>query len=159
MKTWIIWLLAGYGSTALIVSLFYHWGWGLVSRRRHPYQVKMLLYNSQASFEWAIRLVQQHSEMEGRPVELVVYDYGSTDHTREMLKIWQRKNPYLIYQVEERSPAHAGSTDLYLDRMDVVPTMGAKETERIRPEVFVPASVVIDLRNNQPTHWSGRFSG
>ena len=60
----------------------------------------LLLYNSENCLEGTIRSLVHLSRLKGRPIILVVHDYGSTDQTEQILQALQQDNPFLLKHVE-----------------------------------------------------------
>jgi hypothetical protein len=105
ISSWVTWLLAIYGVCTILIQFM---------RRFNKYysnleilRVQLLLYNSESSIEGVIRSLINLSHLEGRPLHLMVYDYGSTDSTKDILETLQKVNPFLFEQI------HVGSTGKY----------------------------------------------
>ncbi|MBO8173137.1 MAG: hypothetical protein H0Z33_14755 [Bacillaceae bacterium] len=148
VKFWIVWMLASYGCAALLISAWSRMAWGNFRRTREPCQVTLLLYNSQGSIEWVVRTLDQTSRVDGRPVQIIVQDYGSRDHTQKMLQILQRENPFLFYRVQE---GHSEETTPVYQKASVVSGK--------LPDLSPVCHRVIDLRKYAgSSSRTGRFS-
>lgn len=94
----ILWLLAVYGlSTVLIHGMM---RWNRFNHAQQELKVQLLLYNSECCLEETIRSLVHHSRLQGRPIQLVIYDYGSTDQTQRILRNFKKENPFLVDQME-----------------------------------------------------------
>ncbi|WP_240675890.1 glycosyltransferase [Ammoniphilus sp. CFH 90114] len=109
---WVIWLLAIYGLSTILVHLFVRWNEYFV-QGEDELRVHLLLYNSEKCLEGSIRSLVHLSRLKGQPLQLIVYDFGSTDNTVKMLETLQKENPFLFDQVEilNRGPFHLVSME------------------------------------------------
>lgn len=98
IATLAFWLLAAYGFIAILLQ------W--MTRNNEYYQkaevweVQLLLRNSEMCLERTIRSLIQLSRLKGQPMRLIVYDYGSTDQTKQILAAFQKKHPYLFERAQ-----------------------------------------------------------
>lgn len=93
-----VWLLAVYGLSTILIHLMMRWN--QYYQEQQELKVQLLVYNSETCLEGAIRSLVHLSRLKGRPIQMVVYDYGSTDQTELILKTFQKENPFLFDQVE-----------------------------------------------------------
>jgi len=93
-----LWLLAVYGLSTILIHGMMRWNG--YEQAQQELKVHLLLYNSENCLEGTIRSLVHHSRLKGRPIQLVVYDYGSTDQTERILQTLKRENPFLLDQVE-----------------------------------------------------------
>lgn len=105
IATWVIWLFAIYGVSAILVHLFIRWNQYSKEGEREL-RVHLLVYNSEQCLEGSIRSLVNLSRLKGLPLHLVVYDFGSTDNTGKILDTLQKEHPFLFDHIEivNRSP-------------------------------------------------------
>lgn len=96
---WVIWLLAIYGLTTILIHLFMRWN-TFYEQEQEELRVHLLLYNSEKCLEGAIRSLVHLSHLRGQPLHLIAYDFGSTDNTVKILNALQKENPFLFDQVQ-----------------------------------------------------------
>ena len=94
---WVIWFLAIYGLSTILIDLMKHWN--QYYHQVREVNIHLLVFNSETCLEDTIRSLSSLSRLEGRPIHLTVYDFGSTDHTAQMIDYLQRYNPYLIEKI------------------------------------------------------------
>ncbi|HJV47289.1 MAG TPA: hypothetical protein VJ824_16345 [Bacillota bacterium] len=94
---WVIWFLAIYGLSTILIDLMKHWN--QYYHQVREVNIHLLVFNSETRLEDTIRSLSSLSQLEGRPIHLTVYDFGSTDHTAQMIDYLQRYNPYLIEKI------------------------------------------------------------
>ncbi|MCF6093399.1 hypothetical protein L1765_05230 [Microaerobacter geothermalis] len=85
MIFFILFLLAVYGLTSIVIQLISYFQWGF-----HPTTTKhytLLIYQSQRNIEAVMRSLYSWSRLKGIPISITIIDFGSTD---DSLKIVQR---------------------------------------------------------------------
>lgn len=153
LKTWIIWLLACYGFAVLLIHFWRKWGY--FYQGKHPLRVQLLLHNSQSSLEWIVRSLMQKSRVEGRPVELTVYDYGSTDDTPKILQLMQRKEPFLVSGIKKVDVFVHGTSGNY----ELIDVDGSIETLEFAEKIFVGKLHLEDALQGSPNLQLDKLTG
>jgi hypothetical protein len=110
---WVMWFLAIYGLSAILIDLCKRWN--AFGQQFQELKVQMLVYNSETNLEGAVRSIVSVSRLEGRPVHLTVYDFGSTDNTAKILEHLETYYPYLLQQVTVVSQEEVQKTDHTID--------------------------------------------
>jgi hypothetical protein len=91
MEELVMWILAAYGCSSLLVALLHKWAlrarWQGTQPQIH-YQV--LVGNSEHSLEYVVRRVLRHSFVQGTPIRISFIDYGSTDDTLKITEVLER---------------------------------------------------------------------
>lgn len=95
----VIGLLATYGLTTILAHLMIRWN-PYYKQNDDELHVHLHVYNSETCLEGAIRSLVHLSRIQGRPLHMIVYDYGSTDSTAQILGTLQKETPFLFDQVE-----------------------------------------------------------
>ncbi len=95
----VIWLLAIYGLTTILTHLMMRWN-PYYKQGDDELRVHLHVYNSETCLEGAIRSLVHLSHTQGRPLHMIVYDYGSTDSSEQILGALQKETPFLFDQVE-----------------------------------------------------------
>ena len=128
IATWVTWLLAIYGLAAILIQFF---------KKMNKYydqvatlQVKLLVYNSETCLEGAVRSLANLSRLDGRPIQMLVYDFGSTDSTAEILYNLEKDHPFLFQHI------------------DVITTEIQPYSLVSMEDKIGQSSVIIDLRQN-----------
>jgi hypothetical protein len=98
---WMTCILAIYGLCTILIQLLKRWN--KYYANLEVMHVQLLLHNSESSLEGVVRSLVQLSLLEGRPLHLIVYDYGSTDNTTKILTTIQKTNPFLFEQIHRGS--------------------------------------------------------
>ena len=93
-----LWLLAVYGLSSILILAMMRWNPFYPDQKE--LKVHLLLYNSENCLEGTIRSLVHLSRLKGRPIILVVHDYGSTDQTERILQALQQDHPFLLKHVE-----------------------------------------------------------
>ncbi len=94
----LVWLLAAYGCSSLLVELLKRCSLRLEvqgNRRTSTIHYRLLLYNSEHLLEGVVRRLLFSSVVHGKPIRISFVDYGSTDDTRKIAAVWERSDPFL----------------------------------------------------------------
>jgi hypothetical protein len=97
----LVWLLAAYGCSSLLVSLLDRFAIRSFERVGGPlihYQV--LLHNSEHALEGVVRRLMNASIMSGTPIRISFVDHGSTDDTLKITAIFERNYRYAAATTE-----------------------------------------------------------
>ncbi|WP_139491151.1 hypothetical protein [Brevibacillus dissolubilis] len=93
----VVWLLAAYGCSALLVSLCHFVLAHTLTPVAEPcVHYQLLLRNSEQSLEMVMRGLLFRASMSGRPIRISFVDEGSHDYTGKMTEIYQRTLDFLI---------------------------------------------------------------
>ncbi|MDH6350891.1 MULTISPECIES: glycosyltransferase [Brevibacillus] len=94
MEELVVWLLAAFGFSSLLVMIADRWASRMdsVTELSHEHY-RLLVHNSEQVLERAVRSLLFRSEWSGKPVRITLIDEGSTDDTSRMLSILTRE-PY-----------------------------------------------------------------
>jgi hypothetical protein len=91
MEELVVWILAAYGCSSLLVALLNKWAlraqWHVAQPQIH-YQV--LVCNSEHSLENVVWRVLFRSFVQGTPIRISFVDYGSTDDTLKITAVLER---------------------------------------------------------------------
>lgn len=101
INDFLVWLLAAYGCSSLLVSLLARFALRSYQRAGGPlihYQV--LLHNSEQTLEGVVRRLMNDSIMSGTPIQISFVDYGSTDDTQRIKAIFERNYRYAAATTE-----------------------------------------------------------
>lgn len=96
IEEFLVWLLAAYGCSSLLVALF---NWLALRPFPRPgetlvyYQV--LLRNSEQTIEGVVRCLMNASLLRGTPIHISFVDYGSTDDTVKITEVFERNYEFL----------------------------------------------------------------
>jgi hypothetical protein len=97
----LVWLLAAYGCSFLLVSLLERFASRSIERVGGPlihYQV--LLYNSEHALEGVVRRLMNASLLSGTPIRISFVDHGSTDDTPRIAAIFEQNYRYAAATTE-----------------------------------------------------------
>lgn len=101
MIDFLVWLLAVYGCTSIMVQLLNHLTTcALVQVGDTPVHYQLLLYNSEHSLEAAMRSLLSRSRFYGNPITVSFKDQGSTDDTLHIASIYERSCSCISQQAE-----------------------------------------------------------
>ncbi len=93
----LVWLLASYGAVALLLPLATKWlNTPEESSYRPLIHYQILLFNSELYLEGVVRRLSMASSVRGVPICISFVDYGSTDDTLRMMKVFERETLFLI---------------------------------------------------------------
>lgn len=99
----VIWLLAVYGCSFLLASLFAHYlvNWMDIKTEAHARHFIVLLRDSEDCLEHVMRRLLFASKLNSQPIRVSFIDFGSTDHT---LRIAEKMKRDYLYVVEDQPP-------------------------------------------------------
>jgi hypothetical protein len=89
----VVWLLAAYGCSSLLVSLLDRFAlrsFTRVSVGGPLIHYQVLLCNSEHALEGVVRRLTNASLMSGTPIQISFVDYGSNDDTLKIAAIFER---------------------------------------------------------------------
>lgn len=139
MQTLLLWVLALYGVSTLLIHIgkrLHH------SRRKTGIHYCLYTCNSQNSIEWMIRYLARLAFLEGRSFRFTVYDYGSSDDTLAILEYLKRDG--LFIEVFLQAPM---LVDEHYSKQDTINHSGKQD--KITPLGRTDdAYIVVDLRQS-----------
>jgi hypothetical protein len=87
----VVWLLAAYGCSSLLVTLLDKWALRAQWRATQPqYHYQVLVYNSELFLESVVRRLLCRSYVQGTPIRISFVDFGSTDDTLKIAEVFER---------------------------------------------------------------------
>ncbi|MFD2369401.1 glycosyltransferase family 2 protein [Brevibacillus sp. GCM10020057] len=115
MEDLLIWLLASYGFSLLLVLLADKWA----DRARKSADLpqihyRLLVRNSEQVLERVIRRLLLRSYWSGEPVRISLIDAGSTDDTGQIASIYERY-PYFLHAAQADGQEEHVHTDIVID--------------------------------------------
>lgn len=94
MEELVVWLLAAFGCSSLLVMVAERWTSRMNSMTELPQEhYRLLVHNSEQVLERAVRKLLFRSYWSGKPIRITLIEEGSTDDTPRMLAILARE-PY-----------------------------------------------------------------
>ncbi|MFY0543145.1 glycosyltransferase family 2 protein [Brevibacillus sp. H7] len=88
----VVWMLAAYGCSSLLVTLLNRLADQAIVRAGEPHlHYEVLLYNSEHCLEGTVRRLMSRSVLQGRPIQISFVDFGSTDDTLKITTVFERK--------------------------------------------------------------------
>ncbi len=109
----VVLVLAAYGFASLLVAWINRFSFFSAAPSQNTfthYQVHAC--NSSHVLEAVIRRLILRSALEGKPIQISLVDYGSSDETSQIVQLFSRNYEYLVGQHFSRTDAHAISIDL-----------------------------------------------
>ncbi|MEJ8544115.1 glycosyltransferase family 2 protein [Brevibacillus borstelensis] len=101
MEELVVWLLAAYGCSSLLVGLANFWIRRTTKDVPRTYKhYRLLLLNSGDVVEQAVRKLQFHSYLRGTPICISYQDDGSVDDTIRIMTVFERTD-YLCREDRE----------------------------------------------------------
>ncbi|UFJ40066.1 glycosyltransferase family 2 protein [Brevibacillus humidisoli] len=92
----LVWLMAVYGCSSLLVTLLERWWLRKTVCDDMPFiHYQVLLYNSEDLLEGVVRRLLYSSVVRGEPIRISFVDYGSTDDTAKIAAILRRRDEVL----------------------------------------------------------------
>jgi len=91
MEELVVWLLAAYGCSSLLVGLANVWIRRTTNEVPPTYEhYRLLLFNSGDVVEQVVRKLQFHSYLRGTPIRISYKDDGSADDTIRIMTVFER---------------------------------------------------------------------
>ncbi|MFS0555816.1 glycosyltransferase [Brevibacillus sp. 179-C9.3 HS] len=91
MEELIVWLLAAFGCSSLLVMIAERWTNRTDSVSELPYEhYRLLVHNSEQVLERVVRSLLFRSYWSGRPIRITLIDDGSDDDTKQMAAVLTR---------------------------------------------------------------------
>ncbi|MDT3417909.1 hypothetical protein QO009_003823 [Brevibacillus aydinogluensis] len=113
MEELVVWLLAAYGCSSLLVTLANRWISRMAVRADQScVHYRLLLGNSEQVLEYAVRRLHARSYWSGTPIRISYVDYGSTDDTCGITAVLKRAGCLCADEEEEVADAPAVIVDL-----------------------------------------------
>lgn len=92
----LVWLLAAYGCASLLVAIIGRVSVEALYPSREPMvHYQLLLYNSEQLLEGVVRRLLFRSFWHGKPICISFVDFGSTDDSRRISQLMERKLEYM----------------------------------------------------------------
>jgi hypothetical protein len=113
MEELVVWLLAAYGCSSLMVTLANRWISRMAERADQScVHYRLLLGNSEQVVEYAVRRLQVRSYWSGTPIRISYVDYGSTDDTCGIMAVLKRAGHLCADDGEAAAAVPAVTIDL-----------------------------------------------
>jgi hypothetical protein len=107
MAELVIWLMAAFGCSSLLVMLFDRWANRMSSGAESPDEhYRLLVHNSEQVLERVVRSLLFRSYWSGRSIRITLQDEGSIDDTKLIAALYERY-PYCWMEVTQEG---AGKT-------------------------------------------------
>lgn len=91
MEELVIWLLAAFGCSSLLVMIVERWTNRTDSANELPQEhYRLLVHNSEQVLERVVRSLLFRSYWSGRPIRITLIDDGSVDDTKQMAAVLMR---------------------------------------------------------------------
>ncbi|MFS0919237.1 glycosyltransferase family 2 protein [Brevibacillus sp. 179-C 1.1 NHS] len=91
MEELIVWLLAAFGCSSLLVMIAERWTNRTDSVSELPHEhYRLLVHNSEQVLERVVRSLLFRSYWSGRPIRITLIDEGSDDDTKQMAAVLNR---------------------------------------------------------------------
>lgn len=101
MEEILVWLLAAYGCSSLLVMLADKWADRMSSSAEPSLEhYRLLVRDSEQVLEAVVRRLLFRSYWSGKPIRISLVDSGSTDDTRKIASVYER-DPYFLPFREE----------------------------------------------------------
>lgn len=114
MEELVVWLLAAYGCSSLLVMLADKWAERMSSSNEPPYEhYRLLVRDSEQVLERFIRRLLFRSYWSGKPIRISLIDSGSSDETKRISRMYGRY-PYSFYLLDDEQEG-ASQTDVIVD--------------------------------------------
>ncbi len=95
MEDFLVWLLAAYGCSSLLVALLNRLAFRTFVRGNEPLvHYQLLIGNSENILEGVVRRLLFRSFMQGRPIRITFEDCGSTDDTLKIAAVLKRQQAF-----------------------------------------------------------------
>ncbi len=114
MEELIVWLLAAFGCSSLLVMIAERWTTRTDSASELPHEhYRLLVRNSEQVLERVVRSLLFRSYWSGRPIRITLIDDGSDDDTKRMTAVLKRyPYGYCLGDVQEEMAAGTIVIDL-----------------------------------------------
>lgn len=114
MEELVVWLLAAYGCSSLLVMLADKWADRMSSSNESPHEhYRLLVRDSEQVLERVIRRLLFRSYWSGKPIRISLIDLGSSDETKRISSKYGRY-PYSFYLLDDEQEG-ASQTDIIID--------------------------------------------
>jgi hypothetical protein len=91
MEDLVVWLLAAYGCSSLLVMLADRWANRMSSGAERSYEhYWLLVQDSEQVVERAVRRLMNRSYWSGKPIRISLIDDGSVDDTAKIAAVYER---------------------------------------------------------------------
>lgn len=115
MEDLIVWLLAAYGCSSLLVMLADKWADRMSSSNEPPHMhYRLLVRNSEQVLEHVIRRLLFRSYWSGKPIRISLIDSGSTDETKRISKTYKRY-PYALQLIDDEHEEPSQTNTIIID--------------------------------------------
>ncbi|MED4911319.1 glycosyltransferase family 2 protein [Brevibacillus centrosporus] len=114
MEELVVWLLAAYGCSSLLVMLADKWADRMSSSNESPHEhYRLLVRDSEQVLERVIRQLLFRSYWSGKPIRISLIDLGSSDEAKRISSKYGRY-PYSFYLLDDEQEG-ASQTDIIID--------------------------------------------
>ncbi|KQL46537.1 glycosyl transferase family 2 [Brevibacillus choshinensis] len=114
MEELVIWLLAAYGCSSLLVMLADKWADRMSSSNEPPLEhYRLLVRDSEQVLERVIRRLLFRSYWSGKAIRISLIDLGSSDETKRICSTYGRY-PYSFYLLDDEQEGYS-QTDIIID--------------------------------------------
>lgn len=113
MADMVVWLLAAFGCSSLLVMLLDRWANRMSSGAEFPDEhYRLLVHDSEQVLERVVRRLLFRSYWSGRPIRITLQDEGSVDDTKRIAALYER---YPYFWLEEAPEGASKTTAITID--------------------------------------------
>lgn len=113
MADMVVWLLAAFGCSSLLVMLLDRWANRMSSGAESPDEhYRLLVHDSEQVLERVVRRLLFRSYWSGRPIRITLQDEGSVDDTKRIAALYER---YPYFWLEEAPEGASKTTAITID--------------------------------------------
>lgn len=113
MAEMVVWLLAAFGCSSLLVMLLDRWANRMSSGAESPDEhYRLLVHDSEQVLERVVRRLLFRSYWSGRPIRITLQDEGSVDDTKRIAALYER---YPYFWLEEVPDGASKTTAITID--------------------------------------------
>jgi len=115
MEEFVVWLLAAYGCSSLLVLVADKWAVRMKRSAELPHlHYRLVVRDSGQVLERVIRRLLLCSYWSGKPIRISLIDAGSTDDTGQIVSVYERY-PYFLHVSQEDDQEEHAHTDIVID--------------------------------------------